>query len=125
MEPGGDLPPRLLPPRCPGADAGHVRDGAVEAVHIQVASDNILHRYLPKMMHNIGMVAAFPLEGFLDSSPYVFENIQADWAAVDLPVPIGFWRSVGHSYSAYFMECFLDDIAVKLGQDPVLSLIHI
>jgi isoquinoline 1-oxidoreductase beta subunit len=92
---------------------------APEAVHIRLASDNILHNYLPPLLHNIGLVADFPLEGFLHSSPYAFENIQVEWSHVDLPVPIGFWRSVGHSYSAYFMECFIDELAVKLGQDPV------
>ncbi|MBB1634997.1 hypothetical protein A9975_29580 [Cupriavidus sp. UME77] len=31
--------------------------------------------------------------------------------AVDLPVPIGFWRSVGHSYTGFFLEGFLNDVA--------------
>ncbi len=96
-----------------------VSGGAPEAVHIRVASDNILHRYLPPLLHNIGLVADFPLEGFLHTSPYAFDNIQVDWSHVEIPVPLGFWRSVGHSYSAYFMECFLDELAAKLGQDPV------
>jgi isoquinoline 1-oxidoreductase beta subunit len=34
------------------------------------------------------------------------------------PVPVGFWRSVGHSYNAFFTECFLDECAHAAGQDP-------
>ncbi|HEX2891944.1 xanthine dehydrogenase family protein molybdopterin-binding subunit [Vineibacter terrae] len=35
------------------------------------------------------------------------------------PVPVGFWRSVGHSHTAFFDECFVDEIAHALGKDPL------
>ena len=38
---------------------------------------------------------------------------------VDLPVPVGFWRSVGHSHQAFFKESFVDEAAAAAGQDPV------
>jgi isoquinoline 1-oxidoreductase subunit beta len=38
---------------------------------------------------------------------------------VELPVPVGFWRSVGHSHQAFFTERFTDEIAVATGQDPI------
>jgi isoquinoline 1-oxidoreductase beta subunit len=34
------------------------------------------------------------------------------------PVPVGFWRSVGHSYNAFFTECFMDECARAGGKDP-------
>jgi isoquinoline 1-oxidoreductase beta subunit len=34
------------------------------------------------------------------------------------PVPVGFWRSVGHSYNAFFTEAFLDEAARAAGKDP-------
>ena len=34
-------------------------------------------------------------------------------------MPVGFWRSVGHSHNAFFSESFIDEVAVALGQDPV------
>jgi isoquinoline 1-oxidoreductase beta subunit len=34
------------------------------------------------------------------------------------PVPVGFWRSVGHSYNAFFVEAFLDEVAHAARRDP-------
>jgi isoquinoline 1-oxidoreductase beta subunit len=34
-------------------------------------------------------------------------------------VPIGFWRSVGHSHNAFFSESFIDELAHAAMQDPV------
>jgi isoquinoline 1-oxidoreductase beta subunit len=33
-------------------------------------------------------------------------------------VPVGFWRSVGHSHNAFVVETFLDEIATSGGHDP-------
>jgi len=35
-----------------------------------------------------------------------------------LPVPRGFWRSVGISQNAFVTECFFDEVAVAAKQDP-------
>jgi isoquinoline 1-oxidoreductase beta subunit len=34
-------------------------------------------------------------------------------------VPVGYWRSVGHSHNAFFSESFIDEMAVHLGRDPL------
>jgi isoquinoline 1-oxidoreductase beta subunit len=34
-------------------------------------------------------------------------------------VPVGFWRSVGHSHNAFFSESFIDELAHEAKQDPV------
>ena len=34
-------------------------------------------------------------------------------------VPIGYWRSVGHSHNAFFVESFVDELAHAAGRDPV------
>jgi len=40
-------------------------------------------------------------------------------ATVDPGLPIGYWRSVGHSFNAFFAECFLDELAQAAEQDPL------
>ena len=34
-------------------------------------------------------------------------------------VPGGFWGSVGHSHNALFSECFIDELALGAGLDPI------
>src|SRR5438477_7888126 len=51
--------------------------------------------------------------------PYAIPNVFVDQVAVDLlPVPRGFWRSVGISQNAFVTECFFDEVAVAAGKDP-------
>jgi isoquinoline 1-oxidoreductase beta subunit len=50
--------------------------------------------------------------------PYAVADILVDHVSVDTPVPVGFWRSVGHSQNAFFTECFLDEVAQAAGADP-------
>lgn len=57
-------------------------------------------------------------EGAFDQ-PYEWPVARIGHEIVDLGVPVGFWRSVGHSHQAFFKECFLDEVAAAVGQDPV------
>src|SRR6266480_3940093 len=51
--------------------------------------------------------------------PYGIPNVVVDQVAVDLlPIPRGFWRSVGISQNAFVTECFFDEVAVATGKDP-------
>ena len=57
-------------------------------------------------------------EGAYDQ-PYEWPTARVAHETVDLPVPVGFWRSVGHSHHAFFKESFVDEAATAAGQDPV------
>ena len=57
-------------------------------------------------------------EGTWDQ-PYEFTALRSAHTSVSLPVPVGQWRSVGHSHQAFFFESFLDEVALALTQDPV------
>ncbi|MCM2340917.1 xanthine dehydrogenase family protein molybdopterin-binding subunit [Rhodoferax sp.] len=57
-------------------------------------------------------------EGAFDQ-PYEWPNARIAHEMVALGVPVGFWRSVGHSHQAFFKECFMDEVALAAGQDPV------
>jgi isoquinoline 1-oxidoreductase subunit beta len=47
--------------------------------------------------------------------PYAIPNISIRHHAVDLGVPTGKWRSGADSYTAFFNECFVDELAHKTG----------
>ncbi len=51
--------------------------------------------------------------------PYVRGEHTIDDILVDVAVPVGFWRSVGHSYNAFFVESVIDEAAHLAGADPV------
>lgn len=50
--------------------------------------------------------------------PYDMQNLYVDWVRSDAGVPVGFWRSVGSSHTAFSTECFLDELAHAAGKDP-------
>lgn len=51
--------------------------------------------------------------------PYAIPNLQVELTTTDVKVPVLWWRSVGHTHTAYSTETFLDDVARETGQDPV------
>jgi isoquinoline 1-oxidoreductase beta subunit len=52
--------------------------------------------------------------------PYALPNFRVRHAQIDESVPLGFWRSVGNSYNAFFVETFVDELAAKKQDDPYL-----
>jgi isoquinoline 1-oxidoreductase beta subunit len=58
------------------------------------------------------------LEGAYDAA-YRFAAVRVAHVAVELPVPVGYWRSVGHSHHAFFKESFVDECAHAAGADPL------
>ena len=39
--------------------------------------------------------------------------------AVDLAVPTGYWRAVEHSFNCFFLESFIDEMAIAAARDPL------
>jgi isoquinoline 1-oxidoreductase beta subunit len=55
------------------------------------------------------------------NSPYVAAtpNHLIDLHSPTNPIPVLWWRSVGHTHTAFVMETFVDDLAAAAGQDPL------
>lgn len=90
-------------------------DGWPLAWTSRIACSSILSRFFPGAVKN-GLDSS-SVEGAADI-PYAILNIFVDYQLTETPVPVGFWRSVGHSQNAFFSECFLDEIAAAGGKDP-------
>jgi isoquinoline 1-oxidoreductase beta subunit len=52
-------------------------------------------------------------------TPYAFPALEATYAVVEAPVPIGPWRAVFSPPAVFARECFLDEVAVSLDRDPL------
>ena len=51
--------------------------------------------------------------------PYRLPRVRIESLLYDPGVPVGVWRSVGNSQNAFFSECFVDEVAHALGEDPL------
>ena len=81
----------------------------------QLAGPSILKRFVAAM----GWFGVDPTstEG-ANELPYTIPDFNFDYSLVDTGVPVGFWRSVGSSYNAFFTECAIDEAAILANQDP-------
>ena len=67
----------------------------------------------------IGLSSSPKPEGnAVENPPYAFPFYKLEAVVPDGTVPVGFWRSVGHSHTAFFDESFVDEIAAALQKDP-------
>ena len=54
----------------------------------------------------------------LANTSYKIANLRVGCILKNTHVPLGFWRSLGHSQNAFFMESFIDELAHAAGKDP-------
>lgn len=96
--------------------------GQLSGLCIQSAGDAVtprsIERTLPALAGPVDTPDKTTAEGLFDL-PYAIANQQMSHAATRMGVPVGFWRSVGHSHNAFFSECFMDELALAQGQDPM------
>jgi isoquinoline 1-oxidoreductase beta subunit len=51
--------------------------------------------------------------------PYDIPDFRVGLVTTESPVPVLWWRSVGHTHTGYAVECFIDELLEATGQDPV------
>lgn len=99
-------------------DAG----GLPVALRITSAGDAITPRWLARVLPALAGPVDLPdkttSEGLFDL-PYGIAHQRIAHVATRSGVPVGYWRSVGHSHNAFFIESFIDELAVQAGRDPV------
>ena len=54
-----------------------------------------------------------------DDLPYKIRNLRVTAHAMDVGVPVLWWRSVGHTHTAFATETFLDELLVGARKDPL------
>jgi isoquinoline 1-oxidoreductase beta subunit len=52
-------------------------------------------------------------------APYDIPNFRLDYSPAVTNIPIGWWRSVEHSYTAFVVESFIDEMATAAHVDPL------
>ena len=57
------------------------------------------------------------IEGIANTN-YKIANVRVGVMLKNTHMPVGFWRSVGSSQNAFFMESYVDELAHAAGEDP-------
>src|SRR5437667_331921 len=55
----------------------------------------------------------------LHNTAYKLDNLRVTSILKNTHVPLGPWRAPGHSQNVFFMESFIDEMALAAGKDPV------
>ncbi len=102
-------------------EAGFDDKGKLLAWHHRIAGPSVAEAFTQRMMPDAGggLQDKTNAEGatFL---PYDFPSLKVEHAKVPVPMRVGFWRSVGHSFNAFFAESFLDECALASKLDPMV-----
>ncbi len=97
--------------------AASVSNGKIVAWKYKVAGSSVMARYLPPGYRDGIDIDA--VDSAVDM-PYEIPNFQVEYVRVEPPaVTTGFWRGVGPNNNVFAIECFIDELARKVGKDPV------
>jgi isoquinoline 1-oxidoreductase beta subunit len=97
-------------------DGGLDGAGKLVALRFATVSQSILARMFPPAVWLGPDFTQF--EGTV-SIPYSISGKRTELAVIDAAVPVGTWRSVGHSITAFAKESFVDEMAHEAGADPL------
>ncbi len=97
-------------------------DGRAVSLRVASAGDAIMPRWmarnLPALAGPVDVPDKTTAEGLFDQ-PYELPHQRIAHVATRSGVPVGYWRSVGHSHNAFFTEGFIDELAQAARQDGV------
>ncbi len=51
--------------------------------------------------------------------PYAIPNLAVEHVEAEIGIETGLWRGASHSYTCYFTECFIDELALAAGLEPL------
>ena len=85
---------------------------------LQSVQNNAMNRIMPAMAKGAKDDQS-TVEGIVDL-PYEMNSQRVAFGDQELPIQVGFWRSVGYSQNSFFAESFVDECAHAAGIDPYL-----
>jgi isoquinoline 1-oxidoreductase beta subunit len=102
--------------------AGLDEKGELSALHMRISGQSILATVAPQSIKNGKDPVVF--QGLNPPGPeasfcYSIPHLLIDHAVHNPHVPAGFWRGVNLNQNTLYVECFIDELAHTLGQDPL------
>ncbi len=97
---------------------GTVKDGTIEAWDQAAAGQSFMFGTpFEEMVIKNGLDETM-IEGASDA-PYTIPNMRVSVHREEVGVPTLWWRSVGHTHTAYVVETFIDELAASAGIDEL------
>ncbi len=117
---------RFRPPARAKLAARLARGGKIEGLSIKIAGPDGLGEVRARNLDGEapgeaqrrlgGKTSAFAVQGAVP--PYILPNFALDHYAADIGVPTGQFRGGAHGPSAFFIECFIDELSKISGIEP-------
>ena len=136
---GTDQPVKLVWTREDDIKGGYYRPMYFHKVKVGLKEDGSIaawqHRIVGQSIIDGTAFAATMMKDGIDptsvegvhNTPYEIPHFEVDVHNTKFGAPPLWWRSVGHTHTAYVMETMIDEIAARSGRDPVafrLSLLE-
>ena len=96
-------------------------DNNLTGLHMRISGQSILTALFPARLENGKDPATFSGLNPRGEAAfgYTVPNLLIDHAMRNPHVPPGFWRGVNINHNAIYLECFMDELAHAVGQDPL------
>ena len=112
---------RFRPPALGRMQAKLGQDGRLLGWRARIAAPStmgeMMRRIAPSRVAPPRGAEASAVEGAVP--PYAVDALAVEHVAVEIGIPTGIWRSVANSYTAFFTESFIDELAHRAGIDPL------
>jgi len=97
--------------------AGLDEHGKPSSLQTKIVAQSLFGQIMPTGV--IDGVDESTVEGITDM-PYEFDNLSVNVVDVKANIPLGWMRSVGRGPNGFFLESFIDEMAVAAKHDPYL-----
>ncbi|HYD14509.1 MAG TPA: molybdopterin cofactor-binding domain-containing protein [Allosphingosinicella sp.] len=98
---------------------GWMKQGRLEAWQARIAAPATA----VEVARRIGASGGLARPGFAAVAgarpPYGIPNVAVDQVETEIGIETGLWRGEAHSYTCYFTECFVDELALAAGLEPL------
>ncbi|MFN3943765.1 MAG: molybdopterin cofactor-binding domain-containing protein [Allosphingosinicella sp.] len=110
---------RVRPPAIGAMNAALAPNGTIAAWQARIASPRTTAATIARLGASRPIGGVDPAEVAGAVPPYAIPNLVVDHHPAEIGIETGIWRSGAHSYTCFFTECFLDELARQANVEPL------